>query len=86
MQMLVLKRRSTAGESILCGLYTTMKKAKTAATGQMMQLDWITPKAGKWSVEDRGRAVIYTRTDGETFVIDYWEVDKALINGNWKIL
>lgn len=85
MQMFALTRKTKDGKSFLCGIYTTMPKAKAAATGKMMHLDWMVKKPVKWAVDDRPHEVIYSR-DGETLTIDRWEADKALINGEWVIL
>lgn len=83
--MLALTRRSKEGISTLCGVYSTKKKARTAATGMMMHLDW-TGGGGKWTMTDRGHEITYDRPDGESLVIDNWQVDRALLNGEWVIL
>lgn len=86
MKMLVLKRKNKDGVVTICGLYSTKKKAKTAATGMMMHLDWMYNKPGKWTTDEREHEIVYSRPDGEVMTIDYWQVDKALVNGQWKIL
>jgi len=81
----VLHRETKDGKSILSGIYSTKKKAKLAATGLMDHINKMSAKPGKWSVEEREHEIRYSR-HGETIVIDFWSVDKALIDGQYKMI
>ena len=86
MQIAVLRKRSPNKGEILSGLYSSKKKAKIAAVGLMLHLDKMVAKPGKWSVDEREHEIHYSRPDGFVIVIDFWTVDKALIDGVYKVI
>jgi len=86
MEVAVLRRRTKDGQDILAGMYSTKRKAKLAAKGMMDHLDKMAAEPYKWSVGDYGTEVLYRREDGEQMTIDFWEVNKALINGEYKVI
>jgi hypothetical protein len=66
----------TPGAMMLHGIFSDITLAKIAAE------DWTKQHSGDWRTEETEFEVRYW-CGKELIVLDYWEVDRALINNEW---
>jgi hypothetical protein len=84
MIVFVLKSHLPDRDEKLNGIYSTLAKAKLAATGLMMHLDQMVVKPGKWTIEAHEGEMIYRRKkDGVVVNVLSYKMDKALLDGKF---